>query len=148
MQLAELAAQTGEIVGTSDWVVIDQPRIDAFADCTGDHQFIHVDPERAAAVTGTGGTIAHGFLSLSLLGGMSIDMLAAVEMTVGMNYGFDKVRFLAPVPCGARVRGVFRLAEAVEKRAGQWLLRFDASLEIEGAAKPAFVAEWLVLCTV
>ena len=145
MQLAEMAGKIGETWAT-DWVTIAQPRIDAFADCTDDHQFIHVDSVAAAPVTGTGGTIAHGFLTLSLIGGMAMRMLGQVDLQAGMNYGFDKVRFLAPVPEGSRVRALFTLAEATERRPGQWLLKFAVTMEIEGAAKPAFAAEWLVHC--
>jgi acyl dehydratase len=145
MQLAEMAGKIGES-WTTDWTTIPQERINTFADCTDDHQFIHVDPVAAAAVTGTGGTIAHGFLTLSLIGGMSMRLLDDVEVRMGMNYGFDKVRFLAPVPEGSRVRAVFTLADATERKPGQWLLKFAVTMEIEGAAKPAFAAEWLVHC--
>lgn len=129
----------------SGWLDVTQPLVDLFADAIGDHQFIHVDPERAARESAFGGTIAHGFLVLSLLsklGAEVMDLPGPGE--VGINYGFDKVRFLAPVPVGRRIRGVFRVA-AQEPKAGGHLIRFDAAVELEGSAKPALAAEWLVL---
>ena len=139
----ELLARIGQEVGVSDWIEIDQARINAFADCTEDHQFIHVDPV-AAARTPFGGTIAHGFLTLSLMSQMSYQaapVLAGVAM--GVNYGFDKLRFLQPVRAGSRVRGRFKLIGAEEKGAGRWLIKNEVTVEIDGVDKPALIAEWL-----
>ncbi|MCQ8783334.1 MaoC family dehydratase [Mangrovibrevibacter kandeliae] len=129
----------------SNWLSVDQPMIDRFADATHDHQFIHVDPERARAETPFGGTIAHGFLTLSLLSALAFDALPGVEHTVmGVNYGFEKVRFLTPVKTGNRVRGSFRLVGLTE-RAVSLQSAWDATIEIEGAAKPALSAHWITL---
>ena len=143
---AELAAHIGKEVGLSGWIAIDQSRIDQFADVTDDHQFIHLDPVRAAKETPFGGTIAHGFLSLSMLSRMAMDIAFALDgMVMGINYGFDKVRFLVPVSSGKKIRGRFVLEDAVEKSPGQWMLRFGVSVEIEGEAKPALIAQWLTM---
>jgi acyl dehydratase len=142
MTLDELQKKVGEAVGSSDWHAIDQPRIDAFADCTEDRQFIHVDPE-AAKATPFGQTIAHGFLTLSMLAAM-VDGLDKPAVTMTVNYGFDKVRFLAPVRSGKRIRGHFRMIALVEKRPGQWQQTLEATLEIEGEDKPALIAEWIL----
>jgi acyl dehydratase len=143
--LTEIKSRVGEEVGVSGWVTIDQERIDAFADATEDRQFIHVDPE-AAAQTPFGGTIAHGFLSLSLLSRMGAEaMLLPEGMKMAVNYGLDRVRFLAPVRSGSRVRGRFTLDSVEEKAAGQLLLRHEVIVEIEGEAKPALTAVWLAL---
>lgn len=129
----------------SDWLTVDQGMIDRFADATNDHQFIHVDPERARAETPFGGTIAHGFLSLSLLSTLAYDAMPGVERTrMGVNYGFDEVRFLTPVKSGARVRGSFQLV-ALKERAVSLQSTWNAAVEIEGAPKPAFVARWITL---
>jgi acyl dehydratase len=143
MQLSELQSKVGEVIGTSDWFTLDQNRINTFADCTEDHQFIHVNPELAKA-TPFGGTIAHGFLTLSMLASM-MDQLEkpAVQMTV--NYGFNKVRFLNPVKSGKRVRGHFKLLEMAEKRPSQWQQSVEATVEIEGEDKPALIAEWALM---
>jgi acyl dehydratase len=141
----EIEARVGEEVGVSDWILIDQPRIDAFAEVTEDHQFIHVDPA-AAAVTPFGGTVAHGFLTLSLLSRMAADaMLRRANIKMGVNYGFEKVRFLAPVRSGSRVRGRFTLARFEEKRPGQYQFVHNVTVEIEGEDKPALIAEWIGL---
>ena len=141
----EIKAKVGSEVGLSDWILVDQPRIDAFAEITEDHQFIHVDPE-AAAETPFGGTIAHGFLSLSLLSRMAADaMLRPDGVRMGVNYGFEKVRFLAPVRSGKRVRGRFTLASFEEKRPGQWQFVHHVTVEIEGEDKPALIADWIGL---
>ena len=133
----------GQEVGVSRWIEVSQARIDAFADCTEDHQFIHVDPE-AARATPFGGTIAHGFLTLSLASAMSYDAVRPLDRVVmGVNYGFDKLRFLAPVPAGSRIRGRFRLLAADDKGQGRWLLKHELTVEIEGGDKPALIAEWL-----
>jgi acyl dehydratase len=143
--LDEIHARVGEEVGLSDWITVDQKRIDAFADATEDRQFIHVDPD-AAARTPFGGTIAHGFLSLSLLSRMAAEATLLPDgLKMAVNYGFDRVRFLAPVRSGKRVRGRFTLDSAQEKAPGQWLMRHRVTVEIEGEDKPALTAEWLGL---
>ncbi len=129
----------------SDWITVDQAMIDKFADATGDHQFIHVDPERAKA-TPFGGTIAHGFLTLSLMPVLSdkIPDRVTVEGTkMGVNYGGNKTRFLSPVRSGSRVRGRFKLLEFDEKRPGQFQQTNEFTVEIEGQDKPALIAEWI-----
>jgi acyl dehydratase len=139
-------ALVGSEIGVSSWRLVDQARIDAFADVTEDHQFIHVDPERAARETPFGGAIAHGFLTLSLLSTFAYEVLPVVEgVAMSVNYGFDKVRFISPVRAGARVRGRFRLAEATFRSPTELLSRTQASIEIEGVDKPALVADWLGL---
>lgn len=143
--LTEIKSRIGDEVGVSGWIEIGQDRIDAFADSTGDRQFIHIDPDSAAA-TPFGGTIAHGFLTLSLLSLMAADaMLVPEGVKVIVNYGLDRVRFLAPVRSGSRVRGRFTLDSVEEKAPGQWLTRHDVSVEIEGNEKPALSAAWLTL---
>jgi acyl dehydratase len=143
--IEEIREKVGSEVGVSDWILIDQPRIDAFAEVTEDHQFIHVDPA-AAAVTPFGGTVAHGFLTLSLLSRMAADaMLRPGNIKMGVNYGFEKVRFLAPVRSGSRVRGRFRLQRLEEKRPGQYQFLHEVTVEIEGEDKPALIAEWIGL---
>ena len=142
---AQLTDRVGQEVGVSDWIEVSQPMIDQFADATLDHQYIHVDPERARS-SPFGGTIAHGFLSLSLLSRMSFDALPQIENTeMGVNYGMNRLRFLAPVKSGERVRGRFVLREVAEKSPGQLLLTHDVTVEIEGSSKPALVAEWLTM---
>jgi acyl dehydratase len=143
--LDEIRGKVGEEVGVSGWLPVDQARIDDFADATEDHQFIHVDPE-AAVKAGFGGTIAHGFLSLSLLSRMAADaMLIPEGVKMALNYGFDRIRFLAPVKSGKRVRGRFTLDSFEEKAPGQYLMRHIVTVEIEGEEKPAIVADWLGL---
>ena len=143
--LDEIRARVGEEIGISDWLTIDQARIDAFAEATEDRQFIHTDAA-AAAQTPFGGTIAHGFLSLSLLSRMGADaMLIPKGMRMGVNYGLDRARFLAPVRSGKRVRGRFTLDSAEEKAPGQLLMRHMVTVEIEGEEKPALTAAWLTL---
>lgn len=146
---SDLLSLIGQEVGVSRWITVDQARIDAFARTTEDEQFIHVDPERARA-TPFGGTIAHGFLTLSLASAMSYDALAPLDgVVMGVNYGFDKLRFLAPVPAGSKVRGRFKLLSAEAKGADdgvtRWLLKHELTVEIEGADKPALIAEWLTM---
>lgn len=141
MQLSDLKSRVGEGLGTSPWFLLDQKRIDAFADTTEDHQFIHVDPE-AAKATPFGQTIAHGFLTLSMLAPM-MSSLESPEAQMSVNYGFDKVRFLTPVKSGKRVRGHFKLLAMDEKRPGQWQQAVEVSVEIEDESKPALVAEWI-----
>ena len=141
----DLVAKAGQELGVSEWTLIDQQRIDAFADATEDWQFIHVDPE-AAAKTPFGGTIAHGFLTLSLLSKMAYEAAPVLEgVVMGVNYGFEKIRFLQPVRSGQRVRGRFKLMEAAERDPGRWLIKYEVTVEIEGEAKPALIAEWLGL---
>lgn len=140
---SELRDLIGQEVGLSRWITVDQDRIDAFAKITEDEQFIHVDPE-AAKATPFGGTIAHGFLTLSLASAMSYDAVKPLDgVVMGVNYGFDKLRFLAPVPAGSRIRGRFKLLSAEDKGGGRWLLKHELTVEIEGADKPALIAEWL-----
>ena len=143
--LEQIRARVGSETGVSGWLTIDQARIDAFAEATEDRQFIHTDPA-AAAHTPFGGTIAHGFLTLSLLSRMGAEaMLLPDTLNMAVNYGFDRVRFLAPVRAGSRVRGRFRLDSAKEKAPGQILLRHTVTVEIEGEDKPALTADWLGL---
>lgn len=138
----------GKDLGHSEWITIDQQRIDQFAECTGDHQFIHVDPEKAK-LTPFGGTIAHGFLALSLIPLLSEHLLVMPQgMQMGINYGLDSVRFIQPVKVNSRVRVALTLLEASEKKPGQWLLKAKAVLEIEGEEKPAYIAEILNLFVV
>lgn len=143
--MTEIKSRIGDEVGVSSWIAVDQERIDAFAQATEDRQFIHVDPA-SAAETPFGGTIAHGFLSLSLLSRMGAEaMLMPEGMKIAINYGLDGVRFLAPVRSGRRVRGRFTLDSVEEKAAGQWLLRHSVTVEIEDEEKPALWAAWLTL---
>jgi len=142
MKLEDLTAKVGEEIGLSDWLAVDQTRIDAFADCTEDHQFIHVDPA-AAKMTPFGGTIAHGFLTLSLLSRLMELAVDKPQVQMSVNYGFNKVRFLTPVKSGQRIRGRFKLLELVEKRPGQWQQTVEATVEIEGGDKPCLIAEWM-----
>ncbi|MEW6642743.1 MAG: MaoC family dehydratase [Pseudomonadota bacterium] len=136
----------GTEVGVSAWHLVDQARIDAFAQVTEDHQFIHVDPARAARETPFGGTIAHGFLSLSLMSVFAYEVLPSIEGTrMSVNYGFDKLRFVSPVRAGSRVRGRFTLAEATLRAPNELLSRTHVTVEIEGGEKPALVADWLGL---
>ncbi|HEX7081642.1 MAG TPA: MaoC family dehydratase [Gammaproteobacteria bacterium] len=141
----ELEALVGRPLGTSDWMTIDQARVDRFADVTEDHQFIHVDPVRAAQ-TPFGGTIAHGLLTLSLIVPLCIDFVPKIAGTkLLVNYGFDKVRFPAPVRVGKRIRASGTLASVEERKPGQFLMKLDVTIEIEGEQKPALTAEWLSL---
>jgi acyl dehydratase len=141
--LEDIRSRVGEEIGVSGWLLVDQARIDSFADVTEDRQFIHVDPE-GAAKTPFGGTVAHGFLTLSLLSRMAADaMLVPEGMRMGVNYGFEKVRFLAPVRAGRRVRGRFTLTSFEEKRPGQIQFVHAVTVEIEGEDKPALVADWI-----
>jgi acyl dehydratase len=143
--LDEIRARVGEEVGVSSWITIGQERIDAFADATEDRQFIHVDTQ-AAARAPFGGTIAHGFLSLSLLSRMGAEaMLLPEGMKMAVNYGLDRVRFLAPVRSGKRVRGRFVLDSVEEKAPGQVLMRHTVTVEIDGEEKPALTAQWLAM---
>jgi len=146
---SELQDYVGKEVGLTDWIEVDQERINQFADATGDHQYIHLDAERAAQ-TPFGTTIAHGFLTLSLLsmlsgmgGGLKLE-----NTVMGINYGLDKVRFLNPVKSGAKIRARFVLASAEEKKPGNYLLKHNVTVEIDGEDKPALIAEWLGMTVV
>jgi acyl dehydratase len=141
--LDALRALVGTELGRSRWFEIDQDRIATFADATDDHQWIHIDPERAARESPFGGTVAHGFLTLSLLPSMLSDVLAMVDAKLVVNYGLNKVRFPAPVPAGSRVRAAIVLA-AVEDERGSSQLTLDVTVEREGGTKPVCVAEFLV----
>ncbi|MBO3276837.1 MaoC family dehydratase [Pseudomonas schmalbachii] len=135
----------GKDLGHSEWITIDQQRINQFAECTEDHQFIHVDPEKAKQ-TPFGGTIAHGFLSLSLIPKLSEGLLVLPENArMVVNYGLDSVRFIQPVPVNSRVRLQVSVLDVTEKNPGQWLIKSRCTLEIEGQAKPAYIAESLSL---
>ena len=141
---SEIDSVIGTEVGVSDWILIDQDRINKFADATMDHQFIHVDPEQASPVFGS--TIAHGFLSLSLVAGIPFDQeigLVLEGTKMGLNYGLDKVRFLSPVPVDSEVRIRMKCIDISEKNPGQYLAKTEVTMEIKGVEKPAFVAETL-----
>lgn len=146
---SDLQSLIGTEVGLSRWFLIDQAKIDAFADATEDWQFIHVNPDLAKQ-TPFGGTIAHGFLTLSLASAMSYDAVERLEgVVMGVNYGFDKLRFLAPVPAGSKVRGRFKLLSVEDKGpmggGSRWLIKHELTVEIEGGEKPALIAEWLAM---
>jgi acyl dehydratase len=144
ISVAELKKKIGQEIGVSQWHLISQEMIDQFADVTGDHQFIHVDPVRAKKETPFGGAIAHGFLTLSLLSHIGSEVMPPIEgRAIGINYGFDKIRFVSPVPAGGKIRGRFRLKEANDRAAKEVMFRYEVTIEIEGVEKPALVAEWL-----
>ena len=146
--VAELSQYVGKELGCSEWLTIDQQRINLFAEATGDFQFIHVDPIKAAK-TPFGSTIAHGFLTLSLIPKLMENILVLPEgLKMVVNYGLDSVRFIQPVKVDSKVRLKVDLADATEKKPGQWLLKVTATLEIEGQEKPAYIAEPLTLCFV
>jgi acyl dehydratase len=145
VSLETYQGMVGKEIGVSAWHLIDQKRIDTYADVIEDHQFIHVDPERAKE-TPFGTTIAHGFLTMSLLSIMSYQVMPVIEgTTMGVNYGFDKLRFISPVRSGKRVRGRFVLAEAKLRKPTELASRTNVTVEIEGEEKPALVADWLGL---
>ncbi|MGF6394444.1 MaoC family dehydratase [Pseudomonas plecoglossicida] len=146
--VTELSQYVGKELGCSDWLKIDQERINLFAEATGDYQFIHVDPVKAAQ-TPFGCTIAHGFLTLSLISKLIEDVVVLPEGNkMVVNYGLDSVRFIQPVKVDSKVRLKVELTEATEKKPGQWLLKSKVTLEIEGEEKPAYIAEPLILCFV
>lgn len=146
--VAALKDYVGKELGRSEWLTIDQDRINLFAEATGDFQFIHVDPVKAAQ-TPFGSTIAHGFLSLSLIPKLMEDILILPEgVKMVVNYGLDSVRFIQPVKVDSKVRLKVDLVDVTEKKPGQWLLKATATLEIEGSDKPAYIAEPLSLCFV
>jgi len=148
VSVAELKDYVGKELGRSEWLTIDQERINLFAEATGDFQFIHVDPVKAAQ-TPFGSTIAHGFLSLSLMPKLMEDILVLPEgVKMVVNYGLDSVRFIQPVKVNSKVRLKVDMVEVTEKKPGQWLLKATATLEIEGSDKPAYIAEPLSLCFV
>jgi acyl dehydratase len=146
ISLAEVRGLIGTKTGLSDWILVDQAMIDAFAHATNDHQFIHTNPARATTESSFGGTIAHGFLTLSLLSTMNYNALPKIrEQTMGINYGFDKVRFMAPVKSGTRIRGHFVLADARFRGASMLMTTYEVSIEIENEKKPALTANWITI---
>ena len=148
LPVAEYLALKGKDLGASEWIDVGQQRIDRFADVTEDHQFIHIDPERAKA-TPFGTTIAHGYLTLSLLSKMAYEVMPGIAGSkMGVNYGLNSVRFLAPVKSGKRVRGHFRMADVVERSPGVFQSTVEVKVEIEGEDKPALAAEWVTLAYV
>lgn len=145
MPLDEYRAKIGTELGVSDWILVDQAKIDAFAEVTGDHQFIHVDPV-AAAKTPFGTTIAHGYLTLSLLSVMAYGAMPGIEgAKMGVNYGMNKLRFMAPVKSGKRIRGRFTLSGVEQRGDGGYQSTVQVTVEVEGEIKPALAAEWLTL---
>jgi len=141
---ADMKAHIGQRIGSSDWVTVDQAMIDKFADATGDHQWIHVDVERAKREMPGGKTIAHGFLTLSLLAGLAHQVYAIRQRSRGINYGSNRVRFTAPVPVGSRVR-LHQTLKNVEAIDGGVRMTFESTMEVEGSTRPALVAETLNL---
>lgn len=143
--VSELTSYIGKDLGHSEWLQVDQERVNQFAECTGDHQFIHLDVEKAKQ-TPFGGTIAHGYLSLSLIPALSEGLAVRPEgLKMAVNYGLDSVRFIQPVRVGSRVRLQLTVTDVTEKNPGQWLMKSRATLEIEGEEKPAYIAETLAL---
>ncbi|MBP1846965.1 acyl dehydratase [Rhizobium petrolearium] len=146
ISLVEVPGLVGQELGISDWILVDQTMINLFADATHDHQFIHVDPERAAAESPFGGTIAHGFLTLSLLSAMNFGGVPKIrEQTMGLNYGFDRIRFMSPVKTGSRVRGRFVLSDCRFRGAGMLMTTYEVTVEIENEKKPALTANWITI---
>lgn len=145
MTLEEIRGYTGKEIGVSEWFELDQDKINGFADLTEDHMFLHVNPE-AAKATPFGGTIAHGLLTLSMMPVMAYQAMPGVEGTkMGVNYGYDKVRFMAPVKSGKRIRGHFVVKSVEDKGDGRFALNQDVTIEIEGEEKPALCAEWITM---
>ena len=146
LTLAGLSDRVGQELGVSDWVTIDQPRIDTFASCTGDRQWIHVDVERAKRESPFRGPIAHGYLALAMVAPLSMEVgVIPRDAAAGLNYGIDKVRFLAPVPVGARVRLRVVLVGIEPREGGQVVMKTLNTMEVEGSEKPALIAETLAL---
>jgi len=146
MSPAELGTHVGDEIGTSSWITVDQQRIDEFAHCTKDHQWIHVDVERATRESPFGGTVAHGFLTLALVAPTLLEILLShVQVKQAVNYGLEKVRFLAPLRAGKRVRNHVKVAAVEDKGNGRVLLTTENTFEIEGEDKPALVAFVLVM---
>ena len=144
--VATLPARVGQELGVSRWFEVDQQRIDEFANCTGDRQWIHVDVERARKESPFGAPVAHGYLTLALLACTGMDIgIVPEDAVAAFNYGLDKVRFLAPVKAGARVRNRVRLMEVTDQGDGRWLVKTSNTIEIEGEAKPAMIAEALAV---
>lgn len=143
ISLADISDLVGQEIGVSKWITVDQTMIDAFAKATDDHQFIHTDPERAKAESPFGGTIAHGFLTVSLLSTMHYDCVPVVrEQTMGINYGFEALRLISPVRCNARIRGHFTLTKVRFRGANLAMTTYDVTIEIEHEQKPALTATW------
>ena len=142
----DIAAKVGENIGTSEWAEMTQERINQFADATGDHQFIHIDEEKAK-MTPFGGTIAHGFLTLSMIPYLSAnsDIPHPEGIKMAVNYGGNKTRFINPVKSGKRIRGHWKLLDFTEKRPGQWQQTVEITIEIEGEEKPALICEWMTM---
>ena len=146
LTVSQAQERVGQQVGLSSWRVVSKKMIDQFADATDDHQFVHVDPERAARETPFGGTIAHGFLSLSLLSAMTFETIPQVEgVGFGVNFGFDRIRFLSPVRSGARIRARYVLARFKPRPSGIIEANYDVTVEIENSIRPALTALWLTL---
>jgi acyl dehydratase len=146
VSLATYQSMVGREIGVSSWHLVDQKRIDAFADVIEDFQFIHIDPERAKRETSFGSTVAHGFLTMSLLSIMSYEVMPVIEgTTMGVNYGFDRLRFISPVRAGSRVRGRFTLMEAKLRKPTELQSHTSITIEIEGEEKPALAADWIGL---
>ena len=146
LTMLNMKDRVGSELGVSDWMVVDQERINEFADCTGDRQWIHVDVDRARRESPFGGPVAHGYLTLSLIGPLSLDVgVVPSDAAAGFNYGLDKVRFLAPVPAGGRVRLRIVLDNVEEKNDGQLLVMTRNTIEIENSDKPALIADALAL---
>jgi len=145
MSLDEIKTYVGKEIGVSDWFLLDQKRIDAFADLTEDHMFLHVNPD-AAKATPFGGTIAHGLLTLSMMPVMAYQAMPGVSGTkMGVNYGYNKVRFMAPVRSGKRIRGRFGVKAVEPQSGGRMQIVHDVTIEIEGESKPALAAEWITM---
>ena len=144
--VSELTSLIGKDMGHSDWLLVDQERVNQFAECTGDHQFIHIN-EEAAKMTPFGGTIAHGFLTLSMIPYLSAesDLPKPDGIKMAVNYGGNKTRFINPVRSGKRIRGHWKLLEMTEKRPGQWQQTVEITIEIEGEEKPALICEWMTM---
>ncbi len=146
LTISNMKDRVGSELGVSDWMVVGQERINEFAECTGDRQWIHVDVDRARRESPFGGPVAHGYLTLSLIGPLSLDVgVVPADAAAGFNYGLDKVRFLAPVPAGGRVRLRVVLDNVEEKNNGQLLVKTKNTIEIENSDKPALIAEALAL---
>ena len=146
VSLETYMGMVGQEIGVSSWHRVDQGRINHYADVIEDHQFIHVDPERAKRETAFGTTVAHGFLTMSLLSIMSYEVMPVIAgTTMGVNYGFDKLRFISPVRAGSRVRGKFKLMEAKLRKPKELQSHTNVTVEIEGEDKPALVADWIGL---
>ncbi len=142
--VADLIAKEGQEIGVTRWFHMDQERVNQFADCTEDWYFIHTDPEKAKTETPWGGTIAHGFLTASLLSAMAYDVVPRIQgVAHGVNYGFDKLRFVSKVPVGSNVRGRFVLKRADTSKDGEITLTYNVTIEIEDQERPAVVADWI-----